>query len=46
VRFITTGDPGWPGYDTATRTTALITGQTKPVPDPAAAERALWSTIR
>jgi para-nitrobenzyl esterase len=46
VRFITTGDPGWPAYDTATRTTALFTDMITPTADPAPAERALWSAIR
>jgi para-nitrobenzyl esterase len=46
VSFVTTGDPGWPAYDTATRTTALFTEQITPTADPAPAERALWSAIR
>jgi len=46
VAFITAGDPGWPAYDTATRTSALFSGTITPTADPAAAERALWSAIR
>jgi para-nitrobenzyl esterase len=46
VRFVTTGDPGWAAYDTATRTTALFTDELTPTADPAPAERALWSAIR
>lgn len=46
VDFITDGDPGWSPYDTATRTTALLTEKVTPVDDPAGDERALWDGIR
>jgi para-nitrobenzyl esterase len=46
VRFVTDGDPGWPAYDTATRTTALLTEKQQVVSDPAGSERALWENSR
>ncbi|WP_051898871.1 carboxylesterase/lipase family protein [Sciscionella sediminilitoris] len=46
VEFVTHGDPGWAPYDTASRTTGLLTEELVPVEDPAAAERALWEGIR
>jgi para-nitrobenzyl esterase len=46
VNFITNGDPGWAPYDTATRTTGLITHSISPVDDPAADERTRWDGIR
>jgi para-nitrobenzyl esterase len=46
VRFITDGDPGWPAYDTATRTTALLAEKQQVVSDPAGDERALWDSSR
>jgi para-nitrobenzyl esterase len=42
VRFITDGDPGWPTYDTTTRTTALFGEKPQVVSDPAGDERVLW----
>ncbi len=44
--FITRGDPGWAPYDTASRTTGLLTQNVRAVDDPAADERALWEGIR
>ena len=46
VDFITRGDPGWAPYDTAGRTTALLTEDVLVVDDPAADERVLWEGIR
>ncbi len=46
VDFITRGDPGWARYDTARRTTALLTNTVTPVDDPDGDERALWDGIR
>jgi para-nitrobenzyl esterase len=46
VDFITRGEPGWAPYDTARRTTALLTQDVTPVDDPAGDERALWDGIR
>jgi para-nitrobenzyl esterase len=46
VDFITHGDPGWAPYDTARRTTGLLTETVTPVDDPAGEERALWDGIR
>jgi para-nitrobenzyl esterase len=46
VDFITRGDPGWAPYDTATRTTGLLTENLRAVDDPAADERALWEGVR
>jgi para-nitrobenzyl esterase len=45
VRFITDGDPGWPAYDLATRTTRDFGGSESLVHDPMAAERALWDGV-
>ena len=46
VDFITRGEPGWAPYDTASRTTGLLTEKISPVDDPAGDERALWEGIR
>jgi para-nitrobenzyl esterase len=46
VDFITRGDPGWAPYDTARRTTGLLTEDILVVDDPAADERVLWEGIR
>jgi para-nitrobenzyl esterase len=46
VDFITRGEPGWAPYDTASRTTGLLTEKLSPVDDPAGDERALWEGIR
>jgi para-nitrobenzyl esterase len=46
VAFITTGDPGWPAYDTGTRTTGLLGETIRVVADPAGDERTLWTRIR
>ena len=46
VDFITHGDPGWPAYDTAGRTTGLLSDHIEPASDPAASERACWDLIR
>lgn len=46
VDFITSGDPGWARYDTARRTTGLLTDTISAADDPAGDERALWNGIR
>ena len=46
VDFITNGDPGWPRYDTARRTTGLLGDTVAAADDPAGDERALWDSIR
>jgi len=40
------GEPGWAPYDTARRTTGLLTDTISAVDDPAGDERALWQGIR
>ena len=44
--FATTGDPGWPAYDNATRTTMRFDTDSAPVDDLAGVERELWVDIR
>ncbi len=46
VDFITRGDPGWAPYDTARRTTGLLSDRVDAVDDPAGDERACWDGIR
>ena len=46
VDFITSGDPGWPAYDTTRRTTGLLAGTITVADDPSAGERACWDGIR
>ncbi|GAA4397785.1 carboxylesterase family protein [Fodinibacter luteus] len=46
VTFATTGDPGWPRYDPATRTTMRFDTTSVLVHDPRSWERALWDGIR
>jgi len=46
VDFITHGDPGWARYDTARRTTGLLTDTIRAADDPAGDERARWDGIR
>jgi len=46
VDFITHGNPGWPAYDTASRTTGLLSDRITATADPAASERACWDRIR
>ena len=46
VDFITHGNPGWPAYDTASRTTGLLSDRITATADPAASERACWDQIR
>jgi para-nitrobenzyl esterase len=46
VDFITRGDPGWPAYDLADRSTGLLSDRVEAARDPAADERALWDGIR
>ena len=46
VDFITRGDPGWPAYDLAGRSTGLLSDRVEAARDPAADERALWDGIR
>jgi para-nitrobenzyl esterase len=45
VRFISDGDPGWPAYDVATRTTRDFGGASRIVDDPLGDERVLWEGI-
>ncbi|MFF8828902.1 carboxylesterase/lipase family protein [Streptomyces sp. NPDC015131] len=47
VAFATTGDPGWPAYDTRTRPTMVFDDPAPTVAhDPRARERTLWDGIR
>jgi carboxylesterase type B len=46
VSFATSGDPGWPEYDSGRRATMLFNGVTGVVQDPRSWERALWDGIR
>ena len=46
VNFITHGDPGWPAYTIASRTTGLLSDHIEAASDPAASERACWDRIR
>ena len=46
VSFATTGDPGWPRYDTARRATMHYDTASMLVDDPLAAKRAIWEGIR
>jgi para-nitrobenzyl esterase len=46
VDFITSGNPGWAPYDTATRTTGLLSERVDAVNDPAGDERVRWDAIR
>ena len=46
VNFITSGDPGWPAYDTVSRTTGLLAETLHVADDPAADERVRWDGIR
>jgi para-nitrobenzyl esterase len=46
VSFITTGDPGWPAYDPARRTTGVLTDRVDAVDDPARDERVCWNGVR
>ena len=46
VDFITSGNPGWARYDTARRTTGLLSDTVSAADDPAGDERALWDAIR
>ncbi len=42
VRFVTDGDPGWPRYSLADRSTGLIDEEITVVGDPDGAEREIW----
>ncbi|WP_030809365.1 carboxylesterase/lipase family protein [Streptomyces sp. NRRL F-2799] len=46
VAFAATGDPGWPAYDTATRTTMVFAEKSAPRDDPRREERLLWEGVR
>lgn len=46
ISFAATGDPGWPGYDPARRTTMLFDTESRVIHDPRAWERTLWEGIR
>ena len=46
VNFITSGDPGWAAYDTASRTTGLLGETLHAADDPAGDERVRWDGIR
>jgi para-nitrobenzyl esterase len=43
VRFVADGDPGWPRYDLADRSTALIDEELTVADDPDGAEREAWA---
>jgi para-nitrobenzyl esterase len=43
VRFAADGDPGWPRYNLADRSTALIDEELTVADDPDGAERAVWA---
>ncbi|MFB9683842.1 carboxylesterase/lipase family protein [Amycolatopsis plumensis] len=43
VRFVTTGDPGWPKYTTADRVTRLFDDVSTTVSDPDRDQRLLWN---
>ncbi|MER7876458.1 carboxylesterase family protein [Streptomyces solisilvae] len=46
VSFAKTGDPGWPPYDPATRTTRLFAEDSALLDDPREEERRLWEGVR
>jgi len=46
VDFATTGDPGWPAYDSASRTAMQFDATSGPIDDWAAPERDLWLSTR
>ncbi|MER5914675.1 carboxylesterase/lipase family protein [Streptomyces sp. NPDC001982] len=46
VSFAKTGDPGWPAYDTTTRTTMVFAEDPAPEDDPRREERLLWEGVR
>jgi para-nitrobenzyl esterase len=45
VRFIATGDPGWPRYTPADRVTRLFDDTSTTASDPDRAQRLLWDTL-
>jgi carboxylesterase type B len=45
VRFISTGDPGWPRYGAERRATMRFGTPSMVVDDPRAAERAIWDSV-
>lgn len=45
VAFAKTGDPGWPAYDLATRTTKRFDATSRLVTDPEKATRDLWKDV-
>jgi carboxylesterase type B len=46
VSFATTGNPGWPVYDQASRTTMFFDAESRVINDPRAWERNLWRDVR
>jgi para-nitrobenzyl esterase len=46
VRFVTTGDPGWPPYTEARRAVMRFDIDSALVDDPGADERRLWDKVR
>lgn len=46
VRFAQAGDPGWPKYDRAHRTTMRFAADSALVDDPRSAERRVWEGVR
>jgi para-nitrobenzyl esterase len=46
IAFATTGDPGWPRYDSGRRATMRFDAASRVVDDPRAWERALWAGVR
>ena len=45
VRFVATGDPGWPRYTPSDRITRLFDDETTTVADPDRAQRLLWDSL-
>lgn len=46
VEFVSTGDPGWPVYDLATRPVQVFGTLTSVLPDPRSGQRLVWDGIR
>jgi para-nitrobenzyl esterase len=46
VAFASTGDPGWPRYESGRRATMRFDTASRIVEDPRSWERALWAGIR
>ena len=46
IAFVTRGDPGWPRYDLARRSTMRFDVQSEVADDPASVRRLLWEGKR